>query len=124
MVGRESTDFRCVPAGPIPSPGARGIRLLIDPTQLKMNHYQLTELVRARVRTLFAEMGAMQGPVDEPMDEAVLIRDGHYCGRRFEMCGNSAVWFIEENQIKCFTQEGALHSVVDATDDVAPRRAA
>ena len=106
-----------------------------------MNHYQLTELVRERVRALFAEMGPPEAPSDvndapegiipnarfgdeSVIKESVLIRDGHYCGRRFECDGNSAVWFIEENQIKCFTQEGALHSVVDAIHDVAPRRAA
>ena len=49
--------------------------------------------------------------------ESILIRDGHYCGRRFESGGMSAVWFIEENQIKFFGKEGALHSVVDAVDD-------
>ena len=62
------------------------------------------------------------GSQEEEMEETVLIRDGHYCGRRFEMDGNSAVWFIEENQIKCFSKDGSLHTVVDAV--AADRRAA
>lgn len=79
-----------------------------------MNHYQVTEQVRERVRQLLNEMGASDEP---PLGETVLIRDGHYCGRRFEMSGMSAVWFIEENQIKFFDADGALHTVVDAVDD-------
>lgn len=79
-----------------------------------MNHYHLTETVRDRVRKILGQMGA--DPEDH-LSETVLIRDGHYCGRRFEIDGMSAVWFIEENQIKCFCQDGSLHSVVDAVDD-------
>lgn len=78
-----------------------------------MNHYHVTEQVRTRVRQILAGMGADE---DAPLEETVLIRDGHYCGRRFESDGMSAVWFIEENQIKSFSQDGALHSVVDALD--------
>ena len=83
-----------------------------------MNHYHLTASVRLTVHSLLTSMGSDEGE----MEETVLIRDGHYCGRRFEMDGNSAVWFIEENQIKCFSQDGSLHTVVDAI--VADRRVA
>ncbi|MCA9176671.1 MAG: hypothetical protein KDB14_19420 [Planctomycetales bacterium] len=84
-----------------------------------MNHYHLTESVRQRVKSLLHSMGAD----GDTIEETVLIRDGHYCGRRFELDGNSAVWFVEENQIKCFTPDGALHTVVDAFSDVDSKAA-
>lgn len=73
-----------------------------------MNHYQLTELVRQQVREAFLELGAAEGPPHETL----LIRDNHFCGRRFELDGMTAVWFMEEAQIKCFARDGALQKVL------------
>ena len=39
----------------------------------------------------------------ESMREAILIRDGMFCGRRFQCDGYEVVWFIEEDEIKFFS---------------------
>jgi len=70
-----------------------------------MHHAQLLELVRQIVRETFASHGT------DSLDdwcETILIRDGYYCGRRFT-CGDlRAIWFIEENSLKIFSQEVGL----------------
>ena len=42
------------------------------------------------------------------MRETILIRNGLYCGRKFECQGHHVVWFTEENQIKFFSPSGNL----------------
>lgn len=37
--------------------------------------------------------------------ESILIRDEHYCGRRFSTSTHRAVWFIEEDQVKIYTAD-------------------
>ncbi|QDV68490.1 hypothetical protein Poly24_21990 [Rosistilla carotiformis] len=41
-------------------------------------------------------------------NEAILIREGHYCGRRFAFGPYTAIWFVEENQIKIFDPDGSV----------------
>ena len=40
--------------------------------------------------------------------ETFLIREGHYCGHRYESDELSAVWFLEEDEIKVFGENGTL----------------
>jgi hypothetical protein len=40
--------------------------------------------------------------------ETILIRNGLFCGRKFQCQGHHVVWFIEENEIKFFGPEGNL----------------
>ena len=70
-----------------------------------MNHGQTLDLVRGFVRRSFDRFGAN---VSEAICESILIRDGHYCGRRFDCAGCYAVWFIEENEVKLYDRQGAL----------------
>lgn len=42
------------------------------------------------------------------MCESLLIRGGYFCGRRFEMDGFSAIWFVEERQLKVYDPDGQL----------------
>lgn len=42
------------------------------------------------------------------MTESLLIRDGVYCGQRFQNDGYEAVWFIEENQVKFYGRSGGV----------------
>ncbi|MFO0012839.1 MAG: hypothetical protein ACK553_08865 [Planctomycetota bacterium] len=42
------------------------------------------------------------------MLETTLIRNGSYCGRRFSVMGFSLIWFIDEQQIKLYGQDGGL----------------
>lgn len=81
-----------------------------------------SEVVRQTIRTTLARLGC---DVDEALRESILIRQGVYCGRRFECEGGYAVWFIEENQLKYYGSDGALICVAatpGADADVAPSR--
>lgn len=65
-----------------------------------------------RIRSaIVAELQA-QGVSDlvgvEDLRETILIRNGLYCGRKFECRGHHVVWFAEENEIKFFAPEGKL----------------
>jgi hypothetical protein len=82
-----------------------------DAHQAVMTHAQLTESVRALVAETFAVPGH---GVNADFQESILIRDGNYCGRRFVCGGRTAIWFVEENQVKFFSPEGKLLHVVDA----------
>lgn len=42
------------------------------------------------------------------LHESILIRDGLYCGRKFQVPGYEVVWFIEEDEIKVFGPCGNL----------------
>ena len=54
----------------------------------------ITERVRQMVAEAFASLGVLK---PEQFRESILMRAGHYCGRRFEAQGAHAVWFVEEN---------------------------
>jgi hypothetical protein len=79
--------------------------------------------IRTLIRQTFAELGGSSEP---PPRETMLIRDGYFCGRRFEAQGWQAVWFIEEDEIKFYDRDGAVTRVVDVRIDrvCAPRRSA
>ena len=40
--------------------------------------------------------------------ETILIRDEFYCGRRFHTANFKAVWFIEEDELKVYHNDGRL----------------
>jgi hypothetical protein len=42
----------------------------------------------------------------EPASEAMLIRDGFFCGRRFRFQNYHAVWFLEEDELKIRDLQG------------------
>ena len=44
--------------------------------------------------------------------ESLLLRDGLYCGRRFEAEGGHALWFVEEDQLKIFGPDGRVLQVM------------
>jgi hypothetical protein len=48
--------------------------------------------------------------VKQPVDlhETLLIRNGLFCGRKFQCDGHLVVWFIEEDEIKFFSPCGDL----------------
>ena len=74
-------------------------------SQKTMHNDRQTIEVRSHVRGVFLQHGASQ---EDPIEEAILIRDGFYCGRRFQ-CGElKAVWFVEEDQLKIYDQEGVV----------------
>lgn len=89
-----------------------------------MDSARLVEQIRTTIRDTFRALG---GAPDAVPRESVLIRDGCFCGRRFEADGLQAVWFAEEGEIKFFDRSGARACVValrEPTRPHAPRHAA
>ncbi|MGI8980603.1 MAG: hypothetical protein ACR2FY_15350 [Pirellulaceae bacterium] len=64
-----------------------------------MPHAQRIDEIRRQVSETFARM-----EIREPdhVRESILIRNGSYCGRRFEADGAYAIWFLEEDEIKFY----------------------
>jgi hypothetical protein len=76
------------------------------------------DLVRQSVSATLAELGCDS---TDGIEEAILIRQGVYCGRRFTCAGGCAVWFVEENQIKFYNAQGGVAKVTAGpTLDAAP----
>lgn len=70
-----------------------------------MQHAHLLDRVRETVKTAFVTQGLAS--LDD-FCETILIRDGFYCGRSFTCGGLRAVWFVEENVLKFFSQDNGL----------------
>ena len=68
-----------------------------------MQHAQLLELVRQRVRAAFKAQAVED--IDDCC-ETILIRDGFYCGRCFACDNHRAIWFVEESVIKFYGTDG------------------
>ncbi|MDX1948569.1 MAG: hypothetical protein SFU86_24495 [Pirellulaceae bacterium] len=82
-----------------------------------MHHAQRTHEVRRLVATTFADLGVAE---PEQFRESILIRDGSYCGRRFVSDSATAIWFIEENEVKFYRADGRVARVVEpAPRDIA-----
>lgn len=69
------------------------------------------DVVRNCVQQQLAELGC---DTSAGLHETILIRQGTYCGRRFNCDGGYAIWFIEENQLKFYAEAGALRHVCAA----------
>lgn len=68
------------------------------------------DLVRQTITQTLSELGC---DVSGGLQETILIRGGSYCGRRFQVADGAAVWFIEEQQLKYYGQDGALRLVCE-----------
>ena len=68
-----------------------------------------TEHIRRLIQHTFSQFGT---PSDASPDETILVREGHYCGHRFQCEGLRAVWFVEEDQIKFYGEDGTILKVV------------
>jgi hypothetical protein len=88
--------------------------------EFRMHDIELVGRVRAIVQETFVQLG---GLADEVPGEAMLIRDGFFCGRRFVGQGLEAVWFIEENEIKFYNGEGAVVQVIHPRGNSSDGRA-
>jgi len=62
------------------------------------------------VRRSFREYVRRNTGMDPPLTllETTLVRGGAYCGRRFSALGYSVIWFIDEQQVKLYGQDGSL----------------
>ena len=73
-----------------------------------LSEFQLVTYIRQLVHDTILETGTGE----TALVETILIRNSHYCGRRFQCGDQVAVWFIEENEIKFYGENGALVQVL------------
>lgn len=62
-----------------------------------------------KIRLVVAKQLSLLGATGtDSVGESILIRDGLFCGRKFQCSGYHVVWFIEEDEIKFFSPCGEL----------------
>jgi hypothetical protein len=70
-----------------------------------------------KIRAVIANQLSNCGVRDvQTLREAILIRDGLFCGRKFQCEGFEVIWFIEEDQIKYFAPSGDLIKATSAAE--------
>jgi hypothetical protein len=67
-------------------------------------------------RAIEGELYAMGVPAPVEFNETLLIRNGMFCGRKYQANGHLIVWFIEEDQLKIFGPSGDLLNSTSATE--------
>lgn len=90
-------------------------------SQPYMSTSSLADEIRRQVRNTLTEQGACDSAT---LCESILVRGGFLCGRRFELDGFSAIWFVEERQLKFFDRAGSVFNIARAGEAAALRRAA
>ena len=75
-----------------------------------MHHAEQTEAVRRLIADVFQQLRLSD---EETPRQSLLIRDGNYCGRRFEADRGHALWFFEEDQVKVFGPDGRVLRVIE-----------
>jgi hypothetical protein len=88
-----------------------------------MTHSSQLERIRQFVQHTFGQLAGESSP---SVRETILVRDGQYCGRRFSTETLHAVWFVEENELKFYGQDGSVLkvAVADVATDKSRRTAA
>jgi hypothetical protein len=81
----------------------------------------LADEIRRHERQTLSQRGA---DPHATLYESIHVRDGFLCGRRFELYGLSAVWFVEERQLKFFDRTGTIFDICHASYATPVRRAA
>jgi hypothetical protein len=75
--------------------------------------------IRRLVQQQFAALSPSCGPI---RDETLLIRGGQYCGHRYQTEELTAVWFLEEDQIKVYDRTGHVTAVICPSHALLQRR--
>ncbi len=88
-----------------------------------MRHAELIDSVRGLIADAFQQLRLSD---DDCFRQSLLIRDGNYCGRRFEAERGHALWFFEEDQVKVFGADGRVLRVIERVSacTIATRMAA
>lgn len=81
-----------------------------------MQHTQLTQQVRDLVHSELGQLGMGE---EEP-HETILLANGHYAGRRFEAACGTAIWFLEEGQLKVYGENGQMVKTIRLHAHSAP----
>ncbi len=77
-----------------------------------------TRTVRQSIQESLWALGAAR---ESRWAESLLMREGNYCGHRFNCDGFEAVWFVEENQVKFYSPLGGLIEALDVTQVISRR---
>ena len=80
-----------------------------------MTNSQRLATIRNRLLSWIAESDP-QSAGAQIVRETLLIRDDFYVGRRFYTDSHSAVWFIEEDELKIFDSEKHLACVLGTAE--------
>jgi hypothetical protein len=67
----------------------------------------IAESIRTSLHAVVSQR-TYEDSASQPIQETTLVRNGLYCGRRFQLMGFSLIWFQEEGQIKLFGPHGGL----------------
>ena len=70
-----------------------------------MNSETPVERIRLAIAWQLKCLGVQES---ESMHETMLIRNGLFCGRKFECEEHQVVWFLEEDEIKFYSPIGEL----------------
>jgi hypothetical protein len=84
---------------------------------MEMMNASLTSEIRRLIANTLVELGLSSGA--EPQ-ETILIRDGAYCGRRFDSSDGHAVWLLEEDEARFFRADGSLVRVIESVTACQP----
>lgn len=82
-----------------------------------MDQVRVLAEIRSLVRNRLDNAGAAP---EATLEEAMLIRHGCFCGRRFHADGLQAIWFIEENQIKFYDRQGRMIETLELAPESSP----
>jgi len=88
-----------------------------------MTNSQRLSLVRNALRQWISQHQPDAIDWQQPASEALLIRDGFFCGRRFRLANHQAVWFIEEDELKIRDAQGSVLVLLNAAQIDALARA-
>jgi len=74
-----------------------------------MSHSEIVAAIRLQAVEAFLQFRLSDGP--EPSD-AILLKGGIYCGRRFEVERGYAVWNAESDELNIFRHGGKLLTAI------------
>ena len=74
------------------------------------------ERMRAAIACQLEQFGVQD---TAEMHETLLIRNGLFCGRKFQCSGHMVVWFIEEDEVKFFSPCGDMLKATSAVECLA-----
>jgi len=81
-----------------------------------MTNSQRLASVRSALRKWISDRQDDDSDVNEPASEAMLIRDGFFCGRRFRFKNFHAVWFLEEDELKIRDHAGTVLAILTGAE--------
>jgi hypothetical protein len=73
-----------------------------------MTNSQRLSQVRSALRQWISVQQPDASDLHQAASEAMLIRDGFFCGRRFRLNDFQAVWFMEEDELKIRDSGGGV----------------